>query len=137
MKLVQNIVSVVIIALTMIGCASTEYTSYEGSTVTAGTGGARDTVDGIDIWTEGTPPRKYKVIGVINDTRGAGWASMAGLKSGLAKKAKEKGGDAVILRGTSTQYVGQTGNYSSSTGTFNSTAMFHASTSALVIKYVK
>ena len=31
--------------------------------------GTRKVVDGVDIWTAGEPPRKYQVLGIINDER--------------------------------------------------------------------
>src|SRR4029453_8319360 len=61
-------------AVFLAGCASTDFQPLEsqGPVVAQGQWGTRKVVDGVDIWTTGAPPRKYRVLGVINDTRGAG-----------------------------------------------------------------
>jgi len=43
------------------------------------------------ILTSGAPPRKYRVLGVIHDTRGAAPLPMAGYNSGIAAKVKQYG----------------------------------------------
>ncbi len=80
-----------------------------------GTGGASKNVDGIDMWMEGTPPRKFLIIGVINDSRpGRGIAML--LRDGhIAAMAKEKGGDAVLLRFEETEHVANISNSTSFT----------------------
>ena len=58
-------------AISLAGCASTDYQPLESSGPLVGQGqwGTRKVVDGVDIWTMGAPPRKYRVLGVIHDTR--------------------------------------------------------------------
>jgi hypothetical protein len=92
------------------GCASTDYQAVESSGPLVGQGqwGTRKVVDGVDIWTSGAPPRKYRVLGVIHDTRGAGPLPMAGYYSGIAGKVKQYGGDAAIEVSSQRQYVGTT-----------------------------
>jgi hypothetical protein len=34
-----------------------------------GQGGAAKTINGVDIWQIGTPPRKFQIIGFIEDSR--------------------------------------------------------------------
>jgi len=77
----------------------TRYESYEArNSVVEGQGGARSTKDGIDFWTAGDPPRRYQIIGIIRDNRGTGLLHGNALgSSGIAKKVREVGGDAVIL----------------------------------------
>jgi len=87
----------IIMGLLMLGCASTQFTAYEGAKVQQGTGGTKVVVDGIDIWNNGTPPRNYKILGILDDRRGAGWLGQAGFYDDLAKQAKAAGGDAVIF----------------------------------------
>ena len=90
------------------GCAlyaSTEFQPYETKVQSVdGQGGAKETVDGIDFWTDGEPPRKFKMLGVINDVRVANPITMSGLKSAVALKAKEVGGNAVIWNGESNRH---------------------------------
>lgn len=79
--------------------AKTRYESYEArNSVVEGQGGSRTTKDGIDFWTTGDPPRRYQIIGIIRDNRGTGALHGNAIgSSGVAKKVREVGGDAVIL----------------------------------------
>jgi hypothetical protein len=82
--------------------AAPEFLRYEGrDAVHEGRGGERKTVEGVDFWLRGDPPRRYEVIGSLNDRRHKsglyGAIRMSGLESDLAKAAKAAGGDAVIL----------------------------------------
>jgi hypothetical protein len=105
-------------AVSLVGCASTDYQAVEsrGPLVAQGQWGTRKVVNGVDIWTSGEPPRKYRVLGVINDTRGAGVVPMAGYYSGIAAKVKQYGGDAAIEMSSQRQYVG-TASFANATTT--------------------
>ncbi|HZS18169.1 MAG TPA: hypothetical protein VFA51_09595 [Candidatus Udaeobacter sp.] len=154
MKILSAIYSLMIAALLLgaaclTGCASTNYEALEssGPIVAQGQYGTRKVVDGIDIWTFGAPPRKYRVLGVINDTRGGGLIPMAGYYSGVAAKVKQYGGNAAIEVSSQRQYVGTAsfanasttttggfsgtgvnyGNYSTVNGTMNTTSNTFAS----------
>jgi hypothetical protein len=143
--------------LMMCSCnTSTKFSQWEGSTTLKGVGGAKEVVDGIDIWTTGSPPREYKIVGVINDERGTGRLYMARQLEDLAKEAKANGGDAIIMGGKDTKYLGSinTGGTSVTSGTaqtfgnntyYNSTsynsgglsmAAMRQNTQAFVIKYL-
>src|SRR5262249_15863234 len=100
------------------GCASTDFQPVEsqGPLVGQGQWGTRKVVDGVDIWNIGAQPRKYRVLGVIHDTRGAGRLPMAGYYSGIAAKVKQYGGDAAIETSSQSQYVG-TASFSNATTT--------------------
>ena len=78
-------------------CTTTKFTKYQGSNVIEGKGGTVRTVDGIDFWANGTPNRKYIILGVIDDKRGSGLISRSSHDRNIVTKAKEYGGDAVIL----------------------------------------
>lgn len=79
--------------------AKTRYEAYEArNSVIEGQGGSRTTKDGVDFWTTGDPPRRYQIIGIIRDNRGTGALHGNAIgSSGIAKKVREVGGDAVIL----------------------------------------
>jgi hypothetical protein len=51
----------------------------------------------MDMWTNGDPPRRFRILGIIDDERPGGLIPMAELKHDIVKKAREHGGDAVIL----------------------------------------
>jgi hypothetical protein len=110
--------ALVLAAISLVGCASTDYQQVESSGPLVGQGqwGTRKVVNGVDIWTSGAPPRKYRVLGVINDTRGAGVVPMAGYYSGIAAKVKQYGGDAAIEMSSQRQYVG-TASFANATTT--------------------
>ena len=88
--------------------------------VQEGEGGAKKTVEGIDFWSEGAPPKKFKILGFINDRRHksglVGMISMSNLESSVAEVAKKNGGEAVILVASGDETIGVVGN---SFGGFN------------------
>jgi hypothetical protein len=109
----------VLTAVSLVSCASTDYQPVEsrGPLVGQGQWGTRKVVDGVDIWTSGAPPRKYRVLGVIHDTRGAGPLPLAGYYSGIAAKVKQYGGDAAIEVSSRSQYVGTMSSANATTTT--------------------
>ena len=133
---------IALICLLLAACASTNYHAWEGSPVTAGSGGAKDVVDGMDVWVTGKPSRKHIVIGYIEDERGAGLIPRRSLHGDLVKVAKQKGGDAVVLLSRDTEISGfsqgqSTYNTFTNTLTPGTTSVHKSmSTKALVIKYV-
>jgi len=99
----------VIFALTvaLTGCTNTEFQSWEGrNSVVEGRGGTKKVVDGIDIWTFGDPPRRFQVLGIIQDERPGGMIPMAQLKHDIVQKARQNGGDAVIFVSSASQLAG-------------------------------
>jgi hypothetical protein len=89
------------------GCSSTKFTEYHGSDVFPGKGGgAVSSVDGIDFWEDGDADRKYKILGLIEHSRGQrlpfgrffrSFSSSGDQESAIAKAARKQGGDAVIV----------------------------------------
>jgi hypothetical protein len=121
--------------LALSACSTTYYT-YSGSPVYTGKGGASKNVSGVDFWVLGTPPRKFRIIGYIEDSRKRGIIETATRDPNIAAKAKAAGGDAVILTGNFEQYVATvstaTGNAytTGNAGFVGDTAQFNASTTA-------
>jgi hypothetical protein len=95
-----KIISAIILASVTCGCANTRFTEFRGDGVIQGKGGAVRTVSGIEIWENGEPNRKYKIIGFAQDNRGGGPIANAVWDSAITKLVKEKGGDAVIFEST-------------------------------------
>lgn len=83
-------------------------------------------VNGIDFWETGDPDKKYKILGVIQDDRGDSLFQRMGKDSSIAKLAKKKGGDAVILERSSRLFTGANGM-----GTY-----YQQYTTLSVVKYV-
>jgi hypothetical protein len=98
-------VPIAALALLLAGCV-TEYYPYQGGGPMIGQGGAAKRIDGIDIWQIGAPPRKFQIIGFIEDTRPGSPPSMAQRDSALAAVAKQHGGDGVLIQSDVVQYAG-------------------------------
>jgi hypothetical protein len=128
----MNICVVILIAITsavLVSCSSTKFTTYRGTGIVQGKGGTVRTVDGIDFWENGDPDRKYKVLGVIDDSRGDGLIANWGKDSDIARKAREYGGDAVILIGSDRKLSGIDLRFGS--------AEYQQMTKFLVVQYMK
>lgn len=114
-----RLTAVFALCLLAAGCASTNYSAFEGGRVVEGTGGTKKTVEGIDIWNNGSPPRKFKVIGIIDDVRRQSLIGMAGYEGTLVKNAREAGGDAIIFLDSRSDLVGY--HHSGESGTARTT----------------
>ena len=125
-------------AFLLLGCSvasASDFVSYEGKdAIQEGKGGEKKIVDGVDFWSNGAPPRKFKVIGYITDSRFKsgliGMMRMSGLESSIAKEAKKAGGDAVILANSEVETKAVIHNSSTySSGTANTSGNMNATTS--------
>lgn len=92
-----------------------DFVAFEGkSAMREGEGGAKKTVEGVDFWSDGAPPRRFTLIGYITDRRQKsglfGMASMASLEKDVALVAKKNGADAVILMASDAETIGSVGN---------------------------
>jgi hypothetical protein len=124
-------IAVIALLVVLAGCASTEYKAYEGKgNVIEGTGGTKVVVDGMEIWDNGNPPRKFKVLGIIEDQRPGGILPMAQLRGDMVRKAKEAGGDAIIQLNSDSQIAGfYTTGSATATGYGNTATAYGSSTS--------
>lgn len=117
-----TIISLLIGIAFLTGC-STSYYSYSGSPVLIGRGGASKNINGIDLWIVGSPPRKYQVVGYIEDTRLGGPIPMAMRNPQIAGLVRQKGGDALLMSSDNEQFIG-----SFTTGSASATGWGNAST---------
>ena len=80
------------------GCGGgPEFQRYVGpSGETKGSGGTVETVAGVDFWQNGTPPRKFRILGEFDDEWRGGGLERSDMKY-LARHVKEQGGDAAIF----------------------------------------
>ena len=59
----------VIAAAGFLGCLhSTQFQPWSGPAERQGEGGSFYSKDGIDIFTVGTPPRRYRIMGVVDSS---------------------------------------------------------------------
>jgi predicted small secreted protein len=100
---------IVILALLVAGCASlggvgVDYQAYEGkANVYQGEGGTKVTVDDVDLWANGTPPNKFSILGVATVPMGP---SEEAVRSAVAGKVKQMGGNAAIQINNNTSFSG-------------------------------
>ena len=90
-----------------LGCATTDFQAYEGkNNFYEGDGGTKVVVDGIDFWANGTPPRKYRILGVVSSEIGSGVGDEAIIRASVAAEVKRQGGDAAIQLNSSSSLSG-------------------------------
>ncbi|HSB25200.1 MAG TPA: hypothetical protein VLE94_19025 [Burkholderiaceae bacterium] len=89
-------------------CASTTYKTFQtsGDALFDGKGGTRAVYDGMDVWVWGDPPRRYKVLGLIDDERPGDADPMGRMWGDVVRKAREVGGEALIQVRNQSQIVG-------------------------------
>ena len=114
----SRLASLTLLAATLFlaGClATTTFKAFDdGGAHYVGKGGAREVVDGVEIWSDGSPPRTYRVIGLIEDTRRNAAIPMASFKKDVAEAIRANGGAAGIIL---TKGVQQLGTYTTPTTT--------------------
>jgi hypothetical protein len=120
MKALHGIACFVVIVIAS-GCASTGYSTFEGGKIIQSSGGTKETVDGMDIWNYGSPPRKFRIIGIIDETRRQSLIGMIGYESGLVKKARGAGGDAIVILDAHSEIRGYASSGDSGTATTTGT----------------
>jgi hypothetical protein len=141
-------VTMLLAASLLAGCATTEYKAFEGKgNVIEGKGGTKVVVDGMEIWDNGEPPRKFKVLGIIDDERPGGLIPMSQLRSDMVKKAREAGGDAVVQMNSQSQIAGYYTSGSATAYAYGNSATAYGSSTTMpvrrnvakfaVIKYVE
>ena len=64
------------------------------------------TADGVDLWASGTPPSKFSILGVATIAIGAGSPSEEAVRSAIAGKVKEMGGNAAIQINNNDAFAG-------------------------------
>jgi hypothetical protein len=72
-----------------------DFLAYQGNnSIVRGQGGTMKTVNGIDLWMTGTPPRRFQVLGSLTDERHKtgiwGMISMGNLERDISQAAKKR-----------------------------------------------
>ncbi len=145
---IRRFAACLLLGLASIAVPAQEFIGYEGkNAVREGDGGAKKTVEGVDFWSDGAPPRKFVLLGYVTDRRHKsgliGIARMASLEKDVAAIVKENGGDAAILVNSESETVGRIDNgFAQSNG--STTSGFGASVGIqkhnskfAVVRYVK
>jgi hypothetical protein len=145
--MIYRIALLVTLTFLCASCTSTDFQSWEGrNSVVEGHGGTRKVVDGMDVWTHGDPPRRFKVLGIIEDERPGGIIPMARLKHDIVQKARANGGNAVIFVSSASQLAGyytagsasaySYGNSASAFGSSTTVPITRRSSTYVVIRYL-
>ena len=118
------------VALALSGCSSTVFKPLElrGDGVVEGRGGTRISQDGMDIWENGDPPRRFRLVGIIEDERHGGVIPMQMLNGDVVKKAREVGGHALIRISSDSQIVAYQSFGSATASTYGSTTRVSGTT---------
>jgi len=146
-RMIYRVALLLAATVLLFGCTTTEFESWEGrNSVVEGRNGTRKVVDGMDVWTYGDPPRRFQVLGIIQDDRPGGLIPMARLKHDIVAKARQSGSDAVILVSSASQLQGYYtaasasaygyGNYASGFGTSTTVPITRRTSTYVVIKYL-
>lgn len=132
----KSIALITILAASLFaGCATTEYKAFEGKgNIVDGQGGTKVVVDGMEIWDNGEPPRKFKVIGIIEDERPGGLIPMMQLRADMVKKARAAGGEAVIQMDNQSQVAGAYTSGSASAYRYGNSANAYGSSTTMAIR---
>lgn len=129
------VVLLVALLVALAACATTEFKPYEAKTnLFEGTGGTKVMVDGMEFWDNGDPPRKFKMLGIIDDERPGGVIPMSQLRSDIVKKAREAGGDAVVQLSYRSQIAGYVSSGSASAYSYGSSATAYGSASTVPVR---
>lgn len=97
----------VLLAFILAGCATVDFQPYEGkNNLYEGEGGTKVVVDGIDFWANGSPPRKYSIIGMVVSEIGSGVGDEAIIRSSVASEVKKQGGDAAVQVNNNSSFAG-------------------------------
>jgi predicted small secreted protein len=101
-----TILAIALAAILVTSC--TTFTPYRGNGIVEGQGGTIRVVKGIDFWENGEPNRKYRILGVIDDSRREGliFGLVLPKDGAIAKVARKHGGDAVIFSDSSRELRG-------------------------------
>ncbi len=99
-----------------------------------GQGGTKEIVEGMEIWDYGTPPRKFMILGMIDDSRSGSRISMSSLKNDVVVKAKEVGGDALIQASNNSQFAGIYSTGSASAYSYGNSATAYGSSVSVPIR---
>lgn len=98
-----------LVAAALLGgaCATTDFKPSDGArSAVQGKGGEQVVVDGMPIWDADGPPRKYEVIGRIDDQRASGVLSQLRWQERVVKMAREAGGQALVQLSRGSQFAG-------------------------------
>lgn len=143
---VARIRTIALAALALVVClpapasAKITFAVYEGPNAErVGQGGTKMTEKGIDWWTAGQPPRRFKILGILSDSRtNKPFRGEAIGSKAIAKKVIELGGSAVLIWNQSEAAVGSVivGSGNQYGGSASAKTITRRATTLIVIRYL-
>ena len=95
----RKMIVVLLCAVLMTSCGATlfAFRPFEGNgSLIEGKGGTKTVVDGMEIWDNGEPPRRFSILGYLEVK--AQFGADLNFLSRAVKNARQYGGDAIIRR---------------------------------------
>ena len=99
----RKVIVVLLCTVLMTSCGGTVFAfkAFEGNgTLTEGKGGTKTVVDGMEIWDNGEPPRRFSILGYLEVK--AQFGADLNFLSRAVKNARQYGGDAIIRQNPGT-----------------------------------
>ena len=113
-KTVPGAAAIIMLVATPAASARGRFIAYEGNNALhTGAGGTSIARDGVEFWTNGTPARRFQILGTLQDTSDSTVTNAAPVGSAsLARQARALGGDGLILASQNERSDGFTGGWS-------------------------
>ena len=92
-----KILIILLVGVFVSGCASIKFKHYRSDEVFEGKGGSIEVLNGVEIWEDGTPNAKYKIIGVIDYKARDAFIQNRYKDKRISKLALEYDADGIIL----------------------------------------
>ena len=133
-----------VLTLNFVGCAlysNGTFEAFSGPSEFVGHGGTKRTIDGIDVWDFGLPPRRCRLLGFIYQ-RTVADASVLSFVANMdtlheiIKQAKQVGGDAIVIGPSADKVVGYNGQVDQY-GNFSANSTTVSNGQIAVLKYSK
>lgn len=98
-KIILGVAAIMLLSAIPAASARARFIAYDGASARhTGTGGTSVAREGVEFWTNGTPPRRFEILGTLSDTRSSGPAAHDSVGSAsLARQVRALGGDGLIL----------------------------------------
>lgn len=141
-KTMLSIAAVLMVSAALPAAARGMFRPYDGDNARhTGNGGTSVARDGVEFWTDGTPARRFEILGTLTDTRAIGITGRDSVgSSSLARQARSLGGDGLIVANQRrTRNYGSVGVWSGgdSMPAVSGTHMPLMTTTFVVVRYIE
>lgn len=115
------------------------FIAYDGDNARhTGTGGTSLAREGVEFWTDGTPARRFEILGTLTDERSSSVTTPDPVGSAsLARQARSLGGDGLIVASRRTSSDGAVGSWSGGdTISWSGRRAYLTTTTFVVVRYL-